>query len=155
MSAVKRLLEARGKRLRSLVVFGSSAYDPSRARDLDVLVLVDRLESAREKAELEVEVARLLRGRTRKPADVLVLDEEALEENMKPGGVASGLLAGYLALYDELGLEDLVARAAERIASEGFILQKGGRRIDFGALARARRLTSLKPSQRLEAGNGG
>jgi len=74
-----------------------------------------------------LEVARLLRGRTRKPADVLVLDEEALEGNMEPGGIASGLLAGYLALYDELGLEELVARAAEKIASEGFILQKGGR----------------------------
>jgi hypothetical protein len=134
-------------------VFGSSAYDPSRARDLDVLVVVDRLESAREKAELEV--ARLLRGRTRKPADVLVLDEEALEENMEPGGIASGLLAGYLALYDELGLEELVARAAEKIASEGYILQKGGRRIDFGALARARRLTRPKPPQRLEADSGG
>jgi hypothetical protein len=86
---------------------------------------------------------------------VLVLGEEALEENMEPGGVASGLLAGYLALYDELGLEELVARAAEKIASEGYILQRGGRRIDFGALARARRLTRLKPPQRLEADSGG
>jgi hypothetical protein len=86
---------------------------------------------------------------------VLVLDEEALEENMEPGGIASGLLAGYLALYDELGLEELVARAAEKIASEGFIPQKGGRGIDFGALARAKRLTSLKPSQRLGADSGG
>jgi hypothetical protein len=86
---------------------------------------------------------------------VLVLGEEALEENMEPGGVASGLLAGYLALYDELGLEELVARAAEKIAPEGYILQRGGRRIDFGALARARRLTCLKPPQRLEADSGG
>jgi hypothetical protein len=91
----------------------------------------------------------------RKPADVLVLDEEALEENMEPGGIVSGLLAGYLALYDELGLEELVARAAEKIASEGYILQKGGRRIDFGALARAKRLTRPKPPQRFEADSGG
>jgi len=49
--------------------------------------------------------------------DVLVLDEEALRENVEPGGVASVLLAGYSVLYDELGLEELVANAPSRLLS--------------------------------------
>lgn len=136
---MKRFLEAEGKRLRSLVVFGSSVYNTLRARDLDILVVINKLEDAREKAKLEFEVAKLLKGFVEKPADVVVLDEDSLKENMEPGGVASGLLAGYLVLYDELGLEKLVAEAAEKVASEGFTLQKGGRKINFGALAKARR----------------
>lgn len=139
MSAVRRFLEAEGKRLRSLVVFGSSVYNPARARDLDILVVINKLEEAREKAKLEFEIAKLLKSFVEKPVDVVLLDEDSLKENMEPGGVALGLLAGYLVLYDELGLEKLVSEAAEKVASKGFILQKGSKRINFGALAKARR----------------
>ncbi|MEM4570229.1 MAG: hypothetical protein QXE66_02860 [Desulfurococcaceae archaeon] len=38
----------------------------------------------------------------RKPVDVFVFDVESFMENLEPGAVASGLVAGYILLCDKL-----------------------------------------------------
>lgn len=113
-------------------------YSGVRVRDIDILVVIDRLESVDEKVELEVEIKRALRSLARKPVDVLVFDVETLRENLEPGGVASGLVLGYKALLDELGLEGLVAEAARRVAGEDVVIVKRGRRINLSAIARVK-----------------
>jgi hypothetical protein len=78
-------VEVFGRELRALAVFGSSVYS-SRYGDADLLVVVERLGSAREKLELEVRIGESLRdlplGRY---FDVSVLDVHSLEENAAPG----------------------------------------------------------------------
>jgi hypothetical protein len=102
-------VEVFGRELRALAVFGSSVY-PSRYGDADLLVVVDRLGSAREK--LEVRIGESLRdlplGRY---FDVSVLDVPSLEENAAPGGFLSGLVLGCRVICDEVGLGELVLRA--------------------------------------------
>lgn len=134
------MLETREKVLKALVVFGSSVYSPLRSRDLDVLVVVDSLANAREKHMLELEISRSLRhGLIQKPVDVVVLDVEALYENAKPGGVVSGLVAGYTIVYDEVGIPELVKRVACDVLREGeYVIVKNGRRLNLHALARAK-----------------
>lgn len=140
MFRVKRVLENHGKRLEALVVFGSSVYSPLRSRDLDILVVVDHLASAREKHALELEISRNLRGGlVRKPVDVVVLDVDALYENAKPGGLVTGLVAGYYAIYDEVGISELVWRIAREVLREGeYVVVKNGRRLNQHALARVK-----------------
>ena len=82
---------------------------------MDLLVVVDRLGSAREK--LEVRIGESLRdlplGRY---FDVSVLDVPSLEENAAPGGFLSGLVLGYRVICDEVGLDELVLRVAGELA---------------------------------------
>jgi len=133
------VLEARGKRLKSLVIFGSSIYSPLKARDVDLLVVADRIADADEKCALEFEIAKALRAvHPKMPIDVIVFDECSFRENLEPGTLLSGLIAGYEIIYDELGLNDLIVELAKSIASSEYIVQKSGKRINLSALARAR-----------------
>jgi len=138
LSRVREVLERRGRRLKALVVFGSSVYSPRRARDVDLLVVVDALADPSEKLSIELEVSRSLRGALPRPADVTVLDVESLGENLEPGLVGSGLAAGYKVVYDELGVEGLVRGALEKLAEQDYVVVKGGRRLNLSAVARAK-----------------
>lgn len=110
-----------------------------KARDLDLLIVVDRILNAFEKHDLEIEVTKALRTiHSRIPADVIIFDEDSFKENLEPGAIASGLAAGYRILYDELGLEDLVARLFEKLAQSEIFVQKNRRKINLSALARAK-----------------
>jgi len=115
-------VEVFGRELRALAVFGSSVYS-SRYGDADLLVVVDRLGSAREK--LEVRIGESLRdlplGR--------YFDVPSLEENAAPGGFLSGLVLGCRVICDEVGLGEL-ARL------DTYEVRKGGRRVDLSAVAR-------------------
>jgi hypothetical protein len=139
-------VEVFGRELRALAVFGSSVYS-GRYRDVDLLVVVDRLGSAREKLELEVRIGESLRdlplGRY---FDVSVLDVPSLEENAAPGGFLSGLVLGYRVICDEVGLDELVLRVAGELARlDTYEVREGGRRVDLSAVARAV-LTSPRPT---------
>lgn len=137
--AVKRILKARGKHLKSLVIFGSSIYNPARARDLDILIIIDELKDFTEKCTLEVEIAKVFRKAFPKMlVDIIIFDEDSFRENLEPGGLPSGLVAGYKIIHDELGLEDLIGDLAKKIARSDYIVQKGRRRINISALARIR-----------------
>lgn len=139
LSEVRRIVEERGKRLRALLVFGSSVSRPWSASDIDLLVIVDHLSGVREKMELEAEVAGALRGLVEcKPVDVIAFDEQSFTENLEPGCIASGLIAGYEALYDELGVDELISTAAEKAASMDIVIERRGRRINLSAPARAK-----------------
>ncbi|MEM0481269.1 MAG: hypothetical protein QXM16_00030 [Nitrososphaerota archaeon] len=110
-----------------------------RARDIDLLIIVDRLSNVVEKFNLEVEISRALRTvESTTPFDVIIFDGDSFRENLEPGTLASGLIAGYRVVYDELGLEKLIEPLIEKIARGEYIVQKNGRRINLSALARAR-----------------
>jgi len=147
------VLEARGKHLKSLIMFGSCVYNPVKARDLDLLIIVDRILNALEKHDLEIEVAKALRTiHSRMPVDVIVFDEDSFKENSEPGGLASGLAAGYRVIHDELGLEDLVTGLYEKLAQSEILVQKNRRKINLSALAKAKlRLLGTRLRKSLEA----
>lgn len=129
----------RGKRLLSLVIFGSSVFYPVKARDIDLLIIVDKLSNAVEKFNLEVEISKALRKiESKAPFDVTVFDSGSFRENLEPGTLASGLVAGYRTVYDELGLEKLIEPLIVNIALGEYFVQKSGRRINLSVLARAK-----------------
>ncbi|MEM0317357.1 MAG: hypothetical protein QXO97_05150 [Candidatus Nezhaarchaeales archaeon] len=122
-------------------MFGSYVYSQAKARDLDLLVVVERLNDIHEKSELELGIKRALRDVSRfKPIDVVVLDLEMLRENMKPGTMLSGLVCGYKVLYDEIGLPTLIEDLVKALALEDVVLIKRGRRLSISAHARAKLL---------------
>lgn len=146
------MLGARGKRLKSLAIFGSSIYNPMRARDVDLLIVIDEIADALEKSSLELDIIKALkRLHPRALFDVLVFDEVSFKENLRPGAVLSGLVIGYEIIYDELGLNNLVEDLVRDVARGEYIVQKGERRINLSALARAR-LRTLRPEHRRNSG---
>lgn len=100
---------------------------------------MDDLADAREKKLLEMLIRRSLRDvEVRKPIDIVVLDVRSLEENIKPGALASGLILGFRKIHDEIGVEELVWRAIEEAAEEDFAILKAGKRLNVSLLARAK-----------------
>jgi hypothetical protein len=113
---------AHSKKLRIIAVFGSSVYDPVKARDLDILIIIDKLLDIKEKTDLEIRILKNLKNlRTETPLDIIVLDEESFKENLEPGGIASGLVAGCRILYDEMGTEQFIYEAAKKIANKNML----------------------------------
>jgi len=132
LSKVIELLNSMDKKTKLIAIFGSSIYSPRKARDIDILIAVDRIDSVTEKIELEVAIKRALRELgMEKTCDVIVFDVDSLKENMKPGGVASGAIAGYKVLYDEIGFEEMVKKAAEELLKQGVVVYKKGRKLDL------------------------
>ncbi|MEM4062146.1 MAG: hypothetical protein QXY11_04740 [Desulfurococcaceae archaeon] len=125
--------------MKALLLFGSSIHGLWIARDVDIMVVVDKFSSVEEKLLLETLIAKSLRKLlVRKPVDVLVFDVESFMENLEPGAVASGLVAGYILLYDELGVESLVRNLAEKVARDNVVLFKHGKKLNLSAIARAK-----------------
>lgn len=134
---VKRVVESYGKTLKALVLFGSYVYNPLKSRDIDILLIVDKLVNAKEKLAIEVEVARNVKALCRKPVDVIVFDIDMLKENAEPGGIVSGLVIGYKILYDDIGMQKIVEGVADKISrEESYIIIKNNRRIDLSAIAK-------------------
>lgn len=103
------------------------------------------MKDAKEKSALELETKRALRDLSfLKPIDVVVLDSESLEENMKPGTVLSGPACGYRILYDEVGLPALTEDSIKKLASEDVVLVKRGKRLNVSAYARAKLVSQSK-----------
>lgn len=112
-----------------------------RSRDLDLLVVVDKLTDAKEKHELEVEILRSLKQvKLGKPIDVLVLDVEMFKENAKPGGVVSGIILGYKPLYDELGLSNIVKKIINEVSEEkDYVIIKKNRKTNIYLIAKSKK----------------
>jgi predicted nucleotidyltransferase len=141
LSRIRELLRERGRTLKALVLFGSYVYDPLRSRDVDLLVVVDRLNDAKERASLELEILRALKKRVKdKPLDVVVLDVESFVENLKLGALASGLIAGFEPIYDEIGVSSMIKELLRETSrgEERVVMVKRGRRLDLSSLAKAK-----------------
>jgi hypothetical protein len=134
---------AHSKKLRIIAVFGSSVYDPVKARDLDILIIIDKLLDIKEKTDLEIRILKNLKNlRTETPLDIIVLDEESFKENLEPGGIASGLVAGCRILYDEMGTEQFIYEAAKKVANEKYVIFKKRRKIDLSTIAKLKLKTN-------------
>jgi len=133
LEAVERL----GRRALAVVLFGSCVYSPRRARDVDLLVIVDELRDLHEKVALEVEVSRSLCRELGRAADVIVLDLESFKENLAVGTFLSGLVLGYRVLHDTIGVDELLEKLFSELAEEDYIYVKG-RRWNLSAVARAK-----------------
>jgi len=128
---------AYSKKLRTIAIFGSSVYNPVKARDLDILIIVDKLLDVKEKTNLEIEILKNLKDFQAKTLiDIIVLDEESFKENLEPGGLASGLVAGYKILYDEIRIESFIYEAAKKIANEKYVILKNRKKIDLSTIAK-------------------
>lgn len=130
-------MEANNKSLKSLILFGSSIFRPVKARDIDMLIVVDKI-NLQEKISLEIIITKALKNIIKKTLDITILDEDSLKENLEPGAFASGLIAGYKILYDEIGLDEMIMKTAEKIALGEYIIQKDGKRINLSAIAKVR-----------------
>ena len=133
LEAVERF----GRRALAVVLFGSCVYSPRRARDVDLLVIVDELRDFHEKVALEVEVSRSLHRELRRAVDVVVLDLESFRENLAVGTFLSGLVLGYRVLYDAIGVDKLLEELFSKLADEDYVYVKG-RRWNLSAVARAK-----------------
>ncbi len=130
-------MAAYSKKLRTIAIFGSSVYNPVKARDLDILIIVDKLLDVKEKTNLEIEILKNLKDFQAKTLiDIIVLDEESFKENLEPGGLASGLVAGYKILYDEIRIESFIYEAAKKIANEKYVILKNRKKIDLSTIAK-------------------
>lgn len=141
MSRIRELLREHGRTLKALVLFGSYVYDLLRSRDVDLLVVVDRLDDVKEKTSLEFEILRALKRCVKdKPLDVVVLDVESFVENLKLGALASGLIAGFEPIYDEIGVSSMIEELLREASGGGerVVIVKKGRRLDLSSLAKAK-----------------
>ena len=135
--------------MKSIVIFGSITFRPMSAKDLDMLIVIDKLSDPLEKTGLEMKLIETLKNVSPyTPIDVTVFDESSFRENLEPGALASGLVAGYEILYDELGIEGLLHSVIEKIASEDYIIYKRGKKINLSAFAKAKLRTLRKRKRR-------
>jgi hypothetical protein len=120
------------KRVLLVLLFGSSVYSPRRARDIDIIIVVDKLSSIEEKFALEQAVKRALRELDqRRVYDIIVFDEESFMENTAPGCLVSGVVAGYEVIFDELGFEEIVKKLALSILEEKPVIYKKNRKLNL------------------------
>lgn len=130
-----------GKKMKAVIIFGSSIYNPLKSRDIDILVVVDRIGDIKEKQLLELEIAKRLRPiYMNKPVDIVVMDTDMLKDNARAGTVVAGLIAGYRSLYDEINIENIVEKLLEEVAEAGeYIVFKNGKRLNLGSIAKAKK----------------
>jgi hypothetical protein len=90
---------------------------------------------------LELEIVRILKRYVKdKPLDVVVLDVESFRENLKLGALASGLIAGFEPIYDEIGVNSMIEELLRETSRGGerVVIVKRGRRLDLSSLAKAK-----------------
>jgi hypothetical protein len=125
------LMRKYNKRVLIVSLFGSSVLSPRRARDIDIIIVVDKLSSIEEKLALEQAVKRAPRILDqRRVYDIILFDEESFMENTAPGCLVSGV-AGYEVLHDELGFEEIVKKLALSILEEKQVIYKKNRKLNL------------------------
>jgi len=149
LSRVLEVTKSLGKEVLAVLLFGSYVYSPRRARDIDVLVVVDRLRDVREKIDIELEIARRLRREVSRPIDIVVLDLDSFRENLAAGSFLSGLVIGYRAVYDAVGVSEMLRELFRELAEDSYVYVKR-RRWNLSAIARAR----LRSRERSDDGGG-
>jgi len=135
----------KGLELKALVLFGSTVYNPLKSRDVDLLVVVDKLGDPGEALLLATELSVRLRRALGKLFDVILLDTESLRENAQPGTVLSGLALGFKVLYDVIGFSKLVEEMLKNLSASDYKYFKEGRWIDLSTAARIKmKLNALR-----------
>jgi predicted nucleotidyltransferase len=116
------LSEVLADRLKSIILFGSSMY-MGHGGDVDILVVIDRLEGLEEKISLEEKIIEYLNRLFdyRIVFDVHVLDTGGLDKNMEVGSFLSGLALGYKIIHDKLDIEEKILRMLEKLTEQRYI----------------------------------
>ena len=142
LSRIRDALKVFDKKIKAVIIFGSSVYNPLKSRDIDILVVVDKIESAKEKHLIELEISRLLRPLYMyKPVDIVVMDVEMLKDNAEAGTLLSGLVLGYKILYDEICVKNTIEKILEDVAkTEEYIVFKNGRKLNLSSIAKAKKI---------------
>ena len=114
-SLIVNTLNKFNRKLLSLVLFGSYVRSPRKAEDIDLLVIIDRIENVHEKFEIEKELSLNLIKELQMPFEVVVLDFNNFIENLKEGTFISGLVLGYKILYDEISIEKYIKELCKKL----------------------------------------
>lgn len=120
----KSLKNFLGDRLIAVILFGSSIY-MGHGNDVDLLIIVDHLESLDEKLDLEEEVKRLLNRFFNYEIvfDVHVLSFRQFDENLKIGSFLSGLSLGYQIIYDRSSIiEEKILEMLRALSRSRYII---------------------------------
>ena len=136
-SIIHKLSEV-GRKVLAIILFGSFIFNPRKAKDVDVIVVIDNLKDIHEKLHLENTLSLNLTKIVKKKVDVLVFDLNSFEENLCIGSVLSGLVLGYKVLHKDssLRLEDYIQKLLEEVCREGdYVYVKNGRRINLSKIA--------------------
>jgi len=130
------IVESLGDRVKAIILFGSTVY-LGRGRDIDLVVVVDKLNSISDKMRLEYSLSRrLCREQGICETDIHILDLDGLIENLQPGSFLSGLALGYEILYDMIGVEKYIIDFLERLSREKYVLHNRYGTWDLGFYAR-------------------
>ncbi|MEM3070468.1 MAG: nucleotidyltransferase domain-containing protein [Candidatus Bathyarchaeia archaeon] len=105
-----------------IILFGSTVY-MGRGRDLDLLVIVERVEGPLVKRfEAERLISREIFKGLGVWADVHILDLEELKENLAPGTFLSGLALGYELINGGADVEEPILTFLEKLSNGRYIL---------------------------------
>lgn len=109
-------------RLKAIVVFGSMIY-LGKGNDLDLLIVIDKIDTLKEKFSLESKMSRILRREFPDyNFDVHIFSVEEFKNNLSPGSFLSGLALGYEVIYDKVDLEDEILLFLKRLSREKYLL---------------------------------
>lgn len=109
-------------RLKAIVVFGSMIY-LGKGNDLDLLIVIDKIDTLKEKFSLESKISRILRREFPDyNFDVHIFSVEEFKNNLSPGSFLSGLALGYEVIYDKVDLEDEILLFLKRLSREKYLL---------------------------------
>ncbi len=111
-----------GKDVVGIILFGSSIY-LGKGDDIDILVIVSREVSEKEKFELELKTSRELRKVAKDSVfDIHIMSMSDFEKNLVPGSFLTGLALGYEVLLDRAGIEDKILNFLKKISEEKYVL---------------------------------
>jgi len=141
LSKINEVAENRGKKVLATILFGSYVYSPRKAKDIDMIVIVDNLKNINDKITLEVEISRKLRKLFRKNIDIQVFDIESFEENLIVGTFLTGLVLGYKIIHDTIGVEKKIQEFIKEISKEDKYVFIKKRKWNLAAIAKAKSRT--------------
>ena len=138
LSKIKNIIEKFDKKLKALVIFGSYAINPLKAKDIDILIIIDKILNIEEKINLEIEISKELRKILKKPVDIIVMDEEIFHENIEPGTVLSGFVIGYKKIYDNIGFDYFINNLIEKLAEIDYEFFKNFKEVNLSSISRVK-----------------
>ena len=109
-------------KLKAIVVFGSMIY-LGKGNDLDLLIIIDGLDTLKEKFNLESKISQMLNRKFPEyNFDVHVFSMDEFKSNLLPGSFLSGLALGYEVIYDKVNLESEILLFLERLSKDKYLL---------------------------------
>ncbi|MGB9729957.1 MAG: nucleotidyltransferase domain-containing protein [Thermoprotei archaeon] len=135
---MKEIVEKLSRKILAIVIFGSYVYNPNKADDIDVIVVINELKDINDKIEMEIEISKRLRKVFIKNVDVHVFDISSFKENLKVGTFLTGFVLGYKVVYDAAGLEEEIRKFIREIGKEEDYVYIKRRRWNLTTIARAK-----------------